>query len=107
MRSFPLAIFVTLVSGYVLWSLVFIALYAGHGLVCIVMPGSAQTAMVGVWGGAIALHAVLALWLARTNVLDRNSVSPFVRRCAIGLAMASLAAAIGVGLPILFLASCA
>lgn len=111
-KRLPMLAFVVLVSGYVLWSVTFIAFYAGHHLTCEAV-GTAQVLgiaapllVVGVlWVGMTALQAGLLWWVGRLLPSEEGAAG-FVRRVTLGLAAAALAAAILLGLPVLFSPPC-
>ncbi|WP_031556171.1 hypothetical protein [Parvularcula oceani] len=104
-RGAPLTRLLALVSAYLLWSLVFVWLYGGHGVLCqsglsrLVKPVLAAGA-----AGLLGLHALLLwrlfAWYRRT---EEERILP---RLAVLLAASAMPAAAWLFLPVLFLSTC-
>ncbi|QTF91437.1 hypothetical protein [Halomonas sp. BM-2019] len=102
-----------LVLGLTLWSLWFVAIYAGLSVACAVAPPApGQGALTGINGGlALLTLPTLALlaWLAwRGLVAGRESIGParFVALVGAGLHLFSAVGVAFVGLPLVALPPC-
>lgn len=107
---------VLLVSGLVLWSSAFVALYGLHALGCAygwtgaLGPVSiARGALLIAWAAHLGLTALLVLWTGR-RVAEAygggQEVGGFLKASTFAIAVIGLVATAWVGLPVLFLELC-
>lgn len=99
----------SLVAGFALWSLAFVLLYGGHGLICsVVAPvgeSGARALLFAIWATMIAAHLALIVWFVFRLRAGEVSVR-FVRLTSLTLAVAALGATIWIGLPLISLKIC-
>lgn len=106
MARAPLLALVALVSGYVVWSLAFVAVYAGHSLACIVGAENPRAPVLALWALHLALHAGL-LWALIRGWRPAEEAVEYVRMGAIWLAATSAVVTLVTGAPALLLPPCA
>jgi hypothetical protein len=98
-----------LVAGFALWSLAFVLLYGGHGLICsAALPigeSSARALLLSAWALMIAGHVALIVWFVRRLRAAETSVR-FVRMASLVLAIAALGATVWTGIPLIGLTIC-
>lgn len=112
----PFAALVILISGFIVWSLVFVALYAGHALGCawydVGQPSAGANVdrlLAGLWALGVALQVWLLLWIWRRAVAGNGTdtgVGPFIKTGAVALAAGAALATAWLGLPMLLLDAC-
>ncbi len=115
LRTAPFLALVTLVSGYVLWSLAFVALYAGHALSCAgsgARPALGQPiavwVLLGLWALFIVAHLGLVQWVRRQPRPDptQAGASRFLRAAMVALAATAGVATVWIGVPLLLVDPC-
>lgn len=97
-------------AGFILWSLAFIALYAGVSLGCRSPLASAE--LFGLNALNLALAALLLItilplaWLVAASSRRAAGTNSFLVRLEFSLAVLGLLATLWIGLPVLFLEPC-
>lgn len=113
-RSF--AALVTLVFGYVIWSLALVFLYAGHAISCessdawraAAGTGTPQWVMGLFWVVHIIASGAFALWIWRGYRVFGAGEPPrsFLHGVTLGLALSAFIATVWIGLPVLLVSAC-
>lgn len=97
-----------LVAGFALWSLAFLALYAGHGTLCAVEADggpAARAVLLGIWTAIVIAHIGLINWFARRWRAAPEQLR-FIRLVSLILAVVAMAATVWTGLPAATLTLC-
>jgi hypothetical protein len=100
----PFARLVLLVSAYILWSVAFVALYAGHGLLCMQGGGGIVRPTLGlVVAALLAPHALLSwqAWVWRKR--NGEQTLPLI---TFVIALSAIPATCWIALPVLMLTPC-
>jgi hypothetical protein len=109
------ATLVILVMGYALWSIAFVALYAGHGLSCeadaidrAALGVSLPTWIIGsIWLFLIIGTSVFAAWVERTyQVPTDEPPRSFIHAVTLAIAASASLATLWIGLPVLLVSPC-
>lgn len=105
-RHLPVGEFLALVTGFVTWSLAFVALYGLHSLGCEHRwpADMARGALIAAWLGHAAVAAAFLLWTLRRR--GGEGAVRFVREAALALAAAAAIGTLWLGMPVLLADLC-